>query len=152
MSNKLKVAFDGPQDGWVEVRISCGGEDANIIASYTPHDSFLDLVNALYNLFLYESESKVVWNEGQSESEMRFRKTGSLVSLDVVEFPDHRRDLQPQSRLKVCGTYEEVAIPFWRALRELQGRFSPEELNAKWHRDFPSKQIEGLTSMLRQSS
>ena len=153
MSHKLKIAFDDPGDGWVGLKLICGGEVAEIIASYTPYDSFLDLVNALYNLFLYEGEWRVIWNEAPVEYELRFRRTGNLVSLELVEFPDHRRELQEaQGRLKATGSYDEVAIPFWRALRNLEGKFSSEELHARWHREFPSKQLEGLTSMLRQAS
>jgi hypothetical protein len=153
MSEKLKVVFDDPESGWVGLKMSCGDEVADIIASYTPYDSFLDLVNALYNLFLYEGDWRVVWNEEPVERELRFYRVGNLVSLELLEFPDHRRELErAASRLKVNGSYQEVAIPFWRALRNLQGRFSPEELDGRLHRKFPSKEIEGLTSILRQAS
>ena len=86
------------------------------------------------------------------ESEFCFRRKGALVSLDILEFPDQRRVVQPTSRFKIKGTYEEVALPFWRALRSLQGRFSADELNTRWHRNFPWKEIQVLTSMLRASS
>ena len=152
MSNKLKVAFDDPQDGWVGLKLSCGEEVADIIASYTPHDSFLDLVNALYHRFLYEGESKVIWNEEHAEYELVLSRVGSLLSLDLMEYSNHRRELQPVQRLRFSGSYEEVALPFWRALRDLQGRFSSEELRGRWHRDFPSKEIEGLTLILQQAS
>src|SRR5206468_9446488 len=101
MRDRLKVAFDDPGDGWVGLKLSRGGEMAEIIASYTPYDSFLDLVNALYNLFLYEGEWRVIWNQEPVECELRFHRTGNLVSLELVEFPDHRRELQrAESRLK----------------------------------------------------
>ena len=152
MSNKLKVAFDDPHDGWVGLKLSYGSETTGVIASYTPYDSFLALVDALYNLFLYEGEWRVVWNEAPGEREFVFRRTGNLVYLELVEFPDHRRELRAEHQLKASGSYEEVAIPFWRALKNLQGRFSAEELQDRWHRAFPSKELEGLTSMLRQVS
>ncbi|HSE24914.1 MAG TPA: hypothetical protein VLB68_24855 [Pyrinomonadaceae bacterium] len=153
MSHKLKVIFDDPGDGWVCVKLSCGVEIADIIACYTPYDSFLDLVDALYNLFLYEGEWRVSWNEAPVECELRFRKTGNLVNFELLEFPDHRRELQrAESRLKAKGSYDEIAIPFWRALRNLQGRFSSEELHTRWHRAFPSKELEELTFILRSAS
>jgi hypothetical protein len=42
-------------------------------------------------------------------------------------------------------------IPFWRALRNLQGRFSIEDLNRRWHRDFPWREIERLTLLLKEA-
>ena len=95
---------------------------------------------------------EVVWNEEPIESEFRFRRNGELVSLEVLEFPDHRRVLQPASRFDFQGSYEEVALPFWRALRDLQGRFSGEELAARWHRSFPTSDLDDLTSVLKVSS
>ena len=148
----LKVVFDDPADGWVGLKLSQGNEVVEVIASYTPYDSFLDLIEALYNLFRYEGDCKVIWNEEPKESEFRFRRNGSVVSLDVLEFPDHRRVLQPTSRFKTTGSFEEVALPFWRALRSLQGRFSVDELNVRLHRNFPQKEMEGLTSILNVSS
>ena len=152
MTAKLRVAFDDPTDGWMGLRLSNAFETIEIVASYTPHDSVLDLVNALYNLFLYEGEWKVIWNEEPIESEFCFRREGSLVSLDVLEFPDHSRSSEPTSRFTINGSYEEIAIPFWRALRDLQGRFSGEELNLQWHRSFPWREIDELTSMLQTSA
>ena len=153
MSTKLNVAFDDPADGWIELKLRSGNAVINIVASYTPYDSFLDLINTLYNLSLYEAESKVIWNEEPVEYEMHFGRVGNVVSLDVVEFPSHIRDLQQAAtRFKASGTFEEVALPFWRALRDLQGRLSVEELRARWHRDFPVQEMEGLTSILRKAS
>ena len=149
MFSTLRVAFDDPSDGWVGLKLMNAGEEIEIIASYTPHKSFLDLVNALYSVFLYEGEWRVVWNEEPMESEFLFRRNGSVVYLELLRFPDHRRVLQAISSFKLQGSYEEVALPFWRALRNLQGRFSCAELNIRWHRDFPWKEIEELTSMLK---
>jgi len=152
MSDKLKVAFDDPEAGWVGLKLSRDGEMAEIIASYTANDSFLDLVNVLHNLFLHEGEWKVIWNEEPAVCELRFHRTGNLVNMELVELPDYRRELcRAESRFKASGSYEEVGIPFWRALRNLQGRFTAEELHARWHREFPSKEINALTSILRQS-
>jgi hypothetical protein len=152
MLSKLRVTFDDPADGWVGLKLMDACEEIEILASYTPHNSFLDLVNALYNVFLYEGEWKVDWNEEPIESELHFRRNGSVVSFEVLQFADHRRGLQPTSRLKKRGSYEEVALPFWRALRKLQVRFSGEELNVRWHRNFPSKEMEELTYILKASS
>ncbi len=74
MTDRLKVAFDDPKHGWVGLTLSRGSESVTIITSYTPSDSFLDLANALYNLFLYSGEAKVIWHSGSTEYELRFSR------------------------------------------------------------------------------
>jgi len=66
-------------------------------------------------------------------------------------FPDrHRRIARSgEKELEITGSYEEICVPFWRALRSLQGRFSAEELDARWHRPFPWKDIDQLTSAIK---
>jgi len=150
VSGGLKAAFDDPEHGWVGLTISRGGEAVTIITSYTPNDPFLDLTNALYNLFLYDGEAKVVLHYGSNEYELRFLREGDVVRLDVYEYPDRLRGVGRGERFfEASGSYEDICLPFWRALRNLQGRFSEEELNARWHRPFPSKEINGLTALLR---
>ncbi len=153
MSEKLKITFDEPQHGWVGLTISYGDVSVTIVASYTPHDSFLELTNALRNLLLYEGEATVIWNEEPAESEIRFSRKNEEVKLDVWYDPDHRRDSERGNNiLKVTGSYKEICHPFWRALRDLQGRFTAHELDTRWHRPFPSKEINMLTAAIKNAN
>ena len=150
IKQKLKASFDNPENGWVGLTISQGGESLKIIASYAPSDSFLDLTNALYNLRCYRVGSVVAWHQEPAETELRFSISGDEVELDVYFFSDHRRDYGRGERvLAITGSYEEICTPFWRALRSLQGRFSVEELDARWHRPFPWKEIDLLTTTIK---
>ena|SRR5688572_11358876 len=150
MHNKLQVAFDDPQHGWVGLTISDGDKTVKVIASYTPYDSFLDLTNALYRLHQYEGQVTMTWNEEPWETDLCFSRMEKLVRLQIIENPDHRRGLiDGETVLDVSGTYEKICIPFWRALRDLQGRFTAAELDARWHRPFPSKEINMLTETIR---
>jgi hypothetical protein len=150
MNQKLKVSFDDPEHGWVCLTINCGDESAAIIASYTPSDSFLDLTNALYDLLHYDGEATVVWHEEPAETELRFFRTKELVRLEVWIFFDHRREPgKGEKEFEVSGSYSEICLPFWRALRSLQGRFSADELGARWHRPFPWKEIDLLTKAIK---
>ena len=153
MNQKLKVSFDDPEHGWVCLNINCGDTSATIIASYTPSDSFLGLTNALYDLLHYEGEATVVWHEEPAETELRFFRTKDLVRLEVWFFFDDRRDYgRAKKEFEVSGLYEEICLPFWRALRSLQGRFSNEELGTRWHRAFPWKEIDLLTKAIKGKS
>lgn len=150
-NQKLKVSFDDPEHGWVCLKIDYGDKSASSIASYTPGDSFLDLTNALDSLFHYGGEAMVVWYEGPGETELRFFCTKDMVRLEVWFFLDHRRDYgRGEKEFEISGSYEEICLPFWRALRSLQGRFSNEELEARWHRSFPWKEIDLLTRAIKE--
>jgi hypothetical protein len=151
MKEKLKVSFDNPEHGWVGLFINYGEEAITIIASYTPSDSFLDLTNALYALLYYPIEATIVWHEEPAETELRFSVSGGIVRLEVYTFPDYRRIAGSGERdLEISGSYEEICVPFWRALRSLRGRFSAEELDARWHRPFPWKDIDQLTTAIKE--
>lgn len=151
MRDKLKVAFDDPEHGWVGLTVSGRGETVTLTASYTPSDAFRDLTDALYRLFLYDGRARVVWHSGATEYEARFTREGDAVRLEVEEFPDHPRGEGKGARLfAASGTYEDICLPFWRALRSLQGRFTREELDARWHRPFPWEELDGLTALLRR--
>jgi hypothetical protein len=150
MHDRLKVAFDNLQHGWVALSISYGDKKVMIIASYTPSDSFLDLTNALHGLLQYEGQMTITWHEEPGEFDMRFLQRGKVIRLEIVGYPDHGRgSIDGEIALDISGVYEEMCIPFWRALRDLQGRFTAEELETRWHRPFPSKELSLLTEAIR---
>ena len=151
MPDKLKVAFDDPEHGWVGLTISRGSERVTILASYTPSDSFLDLTDALRGLFRYGGGAKAVWHSGSTEYELRFAGEGVVVRFEAYEHSDRLRGAgRGRLLFEASGTYEDVCLPFWRALRGLQGRFPEAELNARWHRPFPWKEIDDLSALMRE--
>lgn len=153
MSAKLKASFDDPAHGWVCLTIECGEHSTAIIASSTPSDSLSDLITGLGNLFLCEGEARIVWHYGRAETELRFLRAKDVIKLEVWYFEDHLRDYgRGEKELEVSGGFEEICLPFWRALRSLQGRFSADELTARWHRPFPSKEIDVLTKAIKDKA
>lgn len=152
MSNQLKVTFDDPEHGWVRLTISDIEIETTIIASYTPHNSFLDLTNTLHKMLLYESSAIVIWSEEPAEFEMRFDRKEEIICLEIWRYPDHRRGVDEGERvLAVAGKFQDICIPFWRALRDLQGRFTAKELDKRWHRPFPSEEMNKLTAEIKKA-
>lgn len=116
MQQKLKVAFDNPDDGWVGLNLIYGIESFEIIASYTPSDSFLDLTNALHNLLLHNGLATVTWHCEPSEFDMYFSRSSAEIRLEIYEFLDYRRgEGLGEQILAVSGTYKDICIPFWTA-------------------------------------
>lgn len=146
---KLYVAFGEPDAGTIDVTLRHEAETVNIGASYI-YNSFHSLAEALIRLKNNADEAVVVWQCEPSEYEFRFSHQDTVVSLQVLLFPGQERSIFDELRpvLTVTGSYEEICLPFWRALRQLQGRFSQEEWQARWHGPFPSRELDLLTAAL----
>lgn len=153
MSNvfKLRAAFTHLQAGWLVLEIQYGLEQLVIPISYI-YDGLYTLVQALRaNLNSTGLSVVVLWEEPQ-ETELHFQRTGDSIILSIYSFPDYSRgSVQGVERLKICGTYEEICLPFWRAFRNLQSRYSPEELHRRWQREFPIREIELLSSAIAKT-
>lgn len=146
---KLHVSFGEPNAGTIEITLHHGVETVYIGASYI-YNSFHALVEALIRLKNSADEAVVVWQCEPSEYEFRFNSLDTAVSLQVLLFPEPGRSVfdEPDPKLTITGSYEEVCLPFWRALRQLQGRFSEEEWQTRWHGPFPSRELDLLTAAL----
>jgi hypothetical protein len=149
--NSVRVRFDDPDHGWIGLSIKT--EEAGELQdsfSYTPYDSFLDLITAISLVSQSNSDATASWNAEPTEYDLRFRRSDEQVQLEIQRHPDNRRIKgRGEVVLQVSGTFEEIALPFWRGRRDLRSRFSPEELNRRWHREFPVIALDRLTKRLK---
>jgi len=154
--SKIKVSFDDPAHGWVRLVITSDSQSIGISASYI-YNSFYGLVDALCHLHkppgtsvLGQQQETVVWMSEPAEAEMRFVRRGDLITLDILWFSDSRRSEfgQPNPEMSISGSYDEVALPFWRALRSLQSRFPAAQFEAHWQAPFPTREMALLTAAL----
>jgi hypothetical protein len=120
-----------------------------LTASYTPYDSLNEMVGALHGLTTYDDVRLVHISEEPAVCELRFNRNGGTIELDLCrrawEHHPHCRML-----LEASGSILEMCLPFWRALRNLQARFSEKEFERRWHRPFPTSGMEQLTAHLRR--
>jgi hypothetical protein len=147
--NKLKVEFDEPNVGGIWLTLKYGAETVNISATYI-YNSFFPLVEALYRLKNAPGEGTVVWQCEPSEYEFQFSRQNLTISLQVLLFPDSSRSIfdKQEPKLSITGSYNEVCLPFWRALRQLQGRYSDDEWEVRWQSPFPRRELDLLTVAL----
>lgn len=147
--SKLKVTFENPDAGTVWLTLASGSKSVAISATYI-YNSFYQLADALHRLRVAPSQATVAWMCEPSEYEMQFRHEADTIGLEVVWFPDRERSVfKPgQVEMSVTGTYDEVYLPFWRALRELQGRLPVANFEARWRAPFPSRELDLLTTVL----
>lgn len=149
----MKIYFEDLANGWVNLRIQSGNKDIlNDGVSYSPYDSFGDLIDTLHVLKTLNglTDRKVMFHAEPCEYEFNFTKSNSNFELKVYEFPNSSRSIQPEILFEIEGDYKEVCLPFWRGLRSLQSELTPEALDNARHRQFPSKQLDLLTEVVKE--
>lgn len=150
--SRLKIRFDNPEQGWIVLFVFADGEQ--IIHSDVSwiYPSFDQLVTALGAMFDVREERLVVWLEEPTELEMRFSRRDDVVSLELTSFsgPERPRE-KVDAEFTFVGSYDEICLPFWRALRELEGRYPAEELARLWKVSFPHRELALLTERLGKS-
>ena len=147
--DKLKVGFGEPAYGWIEVTFQYGETSLGFSTSHV-YNSFFPLMEALLRPQNASGEATVAWQCEPVECELQFARHYDVVTLQVLLFPDARRSVfdAPEPKLSVTGSYDEVCLPFWRAIRQLQGRFSEQQWKVRWQYPFPTRELEILTAAL----
>lgn len=150
--SRLKVRFDNPEHGWMDLFI--GKDDQEIHRDVSDIFPSLDLlVTALLSMWQGEAEATATWAEEPSELDLVFSRRDESICLEVVPFPGSfrpysRATLTVEPIFTFVGSYEQTCLPFWRALRELEGRYSSEELAHRWTSPFPQRELAFLTEQL----
>jgi hypothetical protein len=84
--NKFRVSIQPPAAGWLEIRIAGEGGEARLCASYTPRDSFYDLVSSVLALYEHGSDQVVLINEEPEVVEVRLlRREDRLVVMIATD-------------------------------------------------------------------
>ncbi|BCM91359.1 hypothetical protein IAD21_03231 [Abditibacteriota bacterium] len=144
---KLKVRFDEPEHGRIWLLVFA--DDEKIIHKDASHiySSFDQLVTALGAMLDVREERLVVWLEAPAELEMRFSRRDDVIWLEITSFDGSKRP-HKEPEFTFYGSYNEICLPFWRALRALEGRYSVEELEHRWRDPFPHRELALLTQRL----
>jgi hypothetical protein len=140
--SKLRVSFDEPEFGWIGVTVSDGVETIAIDAAARVAP-FQQLVVALTGLLEDRGEFTVTWLEEPEETCWRFEKRLDDILLEVWQSDS------PQPILTAHGSYQDICLPFWRALQSVKSRSGPQELERKIQSEFPFEQFERLTAKIR---
>ncbi len=124
MASLVRITFGEPQSGMLPIVLLGSGTEISFTGSFI-YPSLYNLVVSLHTLLIADGTRIIVWLDEPFEYEMQFSRAGDQISLIVQEFPDNRRIMTNiHSILSLSGSYEQVALPFWRAMRCLQGRYN----------------------------
>jgi hypothetical protein len=146
---KLKVSFDEPERGWIAITMIADDGRFMLVPSHVPYDSVAELAQALNKILEGYSEAVVRWNEEPAEYEFVFRVSEGHLNLDVYEVTTAQGGIRRNSVFNFIGPRDQSLIAFWRALRELQGRWDPSEYERRWKEPFPTREMEVLTQGMK---
>lgn len=150
--SRLRVKFDDPGDGWIGISIQSEGISSfEQSFSYTPYDSFFELVTAVAMASKGDGEWVAHWNAEPTEYEFELQRIRDEVRLRIQRHADNQRQKGLEETVfAASGDFSGIALPFWRALQDLRSRFSVEELDRRWHRKFPVAELDRLTQSLKK--
>jgi hypothetical protein len=140
--NQLNIDFSDPEFGWIIISVD-NGVDSITIEADSKFNSFQELTMGLFVLTSEDNQFTVTWLEEPDVTEWRFTKFAE----DIV-FENWRLPFAKTAELKMqfSGSFQEVCIPFWRALQALKNRWERAELEKSLEDDFPFIDLERLTA------
>ena len=149
----IRVRFDDPDNGSIGISIEQRDSSFAESFSYVPYDSLQELVLALGRVLASDTTTSATCLVGAPEFDLHFERSDNIVRFTVVEFADYRRQKGAgKTAFLASGSFEQICVPFWRALRELESRFSSEDFAGRWHREFPHDELRRLTERIRSQS
>jgi hypothetical protein len=148
--DRLHVILSSPHDGWIEVTVGTEKTEFAEAVSYTPNDFITGLVKAVC-LLMEGQDGLAVASCEPTTYDFRFSKETDTekCQFDIVGFPDwHRHEHSGEVVFSFRASKEEVVLPFWRALRNLEGRIAASEYRDAMRREFPSPCLQRLSRLL----
>ncbi len=129
MSNRLRIKFGDTHHGWIPISVSVGDQTVEIEASDIPRDPISELIDAIENCFLHNSESEAWLHLEPHYYKWHFFPDGEFVELKLylVLLRSSRTmpgndELKETLELEYRGSYKEVLFTLWRSLKEFISR------------------------------
>jgi len=148
--NRLEVCLSNPENGWIEVAVSTTEEDFKEAVSYAPNDFILELATAL-SLAMQGVNAVAVASCEPVTYEVTFSGVSgtNMTHLQIVWYADWNREGKSARAVLSCQTTRlGIVLPFWRALRNLEGRLAATEYREAMRRDFPSSCLPVFGSVI----
>lgn len=150
MSEKLRVVFNSPQCGWMSFELSAGGQSLIDAVCYTPYNALHDLIRALSQLLVADTELTVNWAFSPDEVDFNFKARGDEAELEVQWYKNHLRVEGTGERVFFWqGSRLDLCHPFWKALSGIQSDTEVDEFTRNWGREFPAGELEQLTEDIK---
>jgi hypothetical protein len=148
----LKVTFADPRAGWLGLEIITPQGEFREVVSYTPNDFPLELSAAL-SLVLQGMDATATASCEPITYELTFCPSPhlDLLHFQITKYPDSKRNrADGVAVLCVKAGVRDVVLPFWLALRGLEGRISVDTYLDAFHREFPTACLQRLSHQVGQ--
>lgn len=171
----IHVSLTNPSEGWVTLTIQHNHVVISAKVSYV-YSSLSELVEVLQKILLdrgrvsisdlvadpykYEKHVKaelgtarqsftpIIWLTDVEQYEMKFYKTGPVISMEIYEHPAGPYSVTTQNQmLVVAGYYEDICLPFLESLESLKSNFLRLKLDTKLIDEELFRQITVLRRM-----
>lgn len=153
MSQTFRVSIESPQSGWMSLSLKAGDESLLMVAAAAPYDSLRDLIEGLSALLTGSEAATVKWNCEPEEFDFKIAAhgEGDRVEFTAIRYADHRRRRGDRRTVfTLRGSKMNICLPFWKALRDLQRRVSIDVFESNWRREFPRRELQQLTRIIRE--
>ena len=147
--SKVRVEFSPPRHGWIEVKVSDGSQEVELVVSDVPCDSLSDLVGSLGKLVDGSELEEVEWSLEPEYALWRFKQLDDAIRLEVY----------PTNNRSNCLVFEEGGLLIVRRIAKglsdlaVVSEWPQKEVdNRVWSWEFPEsfkelnhKVFEGIT-------
>lgn len=144
MAQEFKIFFSYPEHGWITVEICSQDKHLLFPASYTPYNSFFELLDALIAVVSGRDRAVVRWNTELIKYEFIFAKEDEELVLVIEKLIDNQH--QNEVVLKISSLDIYLVLPFWRALRRLE---TYDNFEQQWRLAFPKREMRLLENKLQ---
>ncbi len=134
------MQFGEPSNRSIDITIATSTQQLSCIIT-TFGEGFWKLTLALHAAMSQRGTFICVWQYQPDPLELIFERDMENIKLRV--------HYDERNQLVLRGTYEEVCLPFWRALQGLRSRYPEEELKDLIGKEFPFNEIDKLSAAVR---
>ena len=149
----LRIHFSEPVHGWLVLEFCDADSTLALDCSAVPSDSVGDLARGLLSLVSSQLSGSVtvVLNHEPRETDLLLQQTANgRLSLVATAFSDRRRAARSGTvLLSLEGSRNDIALPIWRALRDLESRVPIQTYERSWGHPFPRAEVERLRSVIK---
>lgn len=146
---RVTASMGDPEHGWMRLTLGAGDAVLDEQVSYTPRDSYTDLLRAVANVRDGNADVTVTFNAEPTRIDIRLRRSGGEVTLEVTRFADARATSRRDRILVATGTFDDIVRPLWLALHGVYERLGADKLARRWRHPIATREIEQVAAAMR---
>lgn len=145
----MKVHFEKPLHRWLVFTISEDENSIELDAVAVSQNFLIDLLAMLTRVWNGETSICLVFlNPKHIHLQWLNNSNFRVASSEYLDNAPCYTDNETLAEFDI--TAKELCIAFWRGLRDLESKTTPEEYQKHWGGEFPSESLQILTNLIKQ--